>query len=168
MSNRGQEDCVAELAMSVQIAMQGTVKADGTLDLNEWLSRRRPFRVGKSAPVFEQRSELMNVNSTVVQGTLKDDGTLELDEKPALAPGRVQVTILPMPAPAVAQARRTILDVLDEIHASQDARGYRGRSIEEMEADEAERRAEEEEYEERWRTIWRQTTSTPPSRGTEG
>ena len=110
----------------------------------------------------------MNVNSTVVQGTLKDDGTLELDEKPALAPGRVQVTILPMPAPAVAQPRRTILDVLDEIHAAQEARGYRGRSIEEMEAEEAERRAEEEEYEERWRTIWRQTTSTPPSGGTEG
>jgi hypothetical protein len=110
----------------------------------------------------------MNLNPAVVQGTLKDDGTLELDEKPPLAPGRVQVTILPMPAPVVAQPLRTILDVLDEIHAAQEARDYRGRSIEEMVADEAERRAEAEEYEERWRTIWRETTSTPPSGRTEG
>jgi hypothetical protein len=110
----------------------------------------------------------MNLNTAVVQGTLKDDGTLELDEKPLLTPGRVQVTILPIPDPAVTRSRRTILDVLDEIHASQEARGYRGRSIEEMEADEAERRTEEEEYEERWRTIWRQTTSTPPCERTEG
>jgi hypothetical protein len=110
----------------------------------------------------------MNLNTAVVQGTLKDDGTLELDEKPALAPGRVQVTIRPIPDPAVAQPRRTILDVLDEVHAAQKARGYRGRSIEEMEADEAERRTEEEEYEQRWRAIWRQTTPKPPSGGTEG
>jgi hypothetical protein len=109
----------------------------------------------------------MNHQTAVVQGTLKDDGTLELDEKPSLAPGRVQVTILSMPTPAVTPPHRTILDVLDEIHAAQVARGYRGRSIEEMEADEAARRAEEGEYEERWRTIWRQTTSTPPSGGTE-
>jgi len=110
----------------------------------------------------------MNLNSAVVHGTLRQDGTLELDEKPPLAPGRVQVTILPMPAPAVAQPRRTILDVLDEIHAAQQARGFHGRSVEEMEADEARRRAEEDAYEERWRTIWRQTSSTPPSGGTEG
>jgi hypothetical protein len=95
----------------------------------------------------------MNLNTAVVQGTLKDDGTLELDERPPLTPGRVQVTILQIPDPAVAQPRRTILDVLDDVHAAQEARGYRGRSIEEMEADETEQRAEEEEYEERWRTI---------------
>ena len=110
----------------------------------------------------------MNLNVAVVHGTLRDDGTLELDEKPPLAPGRVQETILPMPAPAVAQPRRTILDVLDEIHAAQQARGFYGRSFKEMEADEAQRRAEEDAYEERWRTIWRQTSSTPPSGGTEG
>src|SRR5437763_1770255 len=102
-----------------------------------------PLRM-EDGPVFAQRSELMNLNTAVVQGTLRDDGTLELDEKPALAPGRVQVTILPIPAPAVAQPRRTILDVLDEIHAAQEARGYRGRSIEEMEADEAARRSEDD------------------------
>jgi hypothetical protein len=110
----------------------------------------------------------MSVNTAVVQGTLKDDGTLELDERPPLAPGRVQVTILPIRDPAVARPGRTILDILDEIRAAQVARGYGGRSIEEMEADEAELRADEGEYEERWRTLWSKTTSTPPSEGTEG
>jgi hypothetical protein len=103
-----------------------------------------------------------------LQGTVRADGTLKLDEPVAMPEGRVQVTILPIPDPAVARPRRTILDILDEIQAAQEARGYRGRSIEEMEADEAERRAEEEEYEERWRTIGRQAASAPPSGATGG
>ena len=37
----------------------------------------------------------MSLNTIVVQGTLKPDGTLELDEKPSLAPGRVQVMLQP-------------------------------------------------------------------------
>jgi hypothetical protein len=86
----------------------------------------------------------MDPRTTVVQGILKDDGTLELDERPNLAPGRVQVTILAIPAPAVAARHRTILEVLDGIEAAQEARGYRGRSVAEMEADEAERRAEDD------------------------
>ncbi len=44
----------------------------------------------------------MNLHSAVVHGTLRYDGTLELDGKPPLARGRVQVTILPVLAPAVA------------------------------------------------------------------
>jgi hypothetical protein len=109
----------------------------------------------------------MSLESVVVMGTLKSDGTLELDERPPLAPGRVQVAILPTRTPAAGQTGRTVLDVLDDIHAAQAARGYRGRSLGEMEADEAERRAEEDEYEERWRTIWNQSTLAPP-RGTDG
>jgi hypothetical protein len=35
----------------------------------------------------------MNLDIVTVQGTLKADGSLQLDEKPALAPGRVQVTL---------------------------------------------------------------------------
>jgi hypothetical protein len=109
----------------------------------------------------------MSIQITL-QGTVRADGSLELDDRVAMPEGRVMVTIIAMPAPAVAPPRRTIVDVLDEIHTAQEARGYRGRSIGEMKADEAERRAEEEEYEERWRAIWRETTSTPPSTGTEG
>jgi len=109
----------------------------------------------------------MSVQITM-QGTVRADGTLELDDPVAMPEGRVQVTILPIPEPALSRPRRTILDVLDEIHVAQEARGYRGRSIEEMEADEAKQRAEEEEYEERWRAVWRQMTSTPPSEWAEG
>jgi hypothetical protein len=104
----------------------------------------------------------MTPEAAVVQGTLKDDGTLELDEKPPLAPGRVQVTISALPASRSSRACRTLIDVLDEIHSAQQARGYRGRSIEEWEADEAQRRTEDEEYEDRWRSIWEQSSTTPP------
>ncbi len=110
----------------------------------------------------------MSLDTVIVMGTLKADGTLELDEKPGLAPGRVRVAILPSQPPSERQARRTVLDVLDEIRVAQAARGYRGRSIEEMEADEARRRAEDEEYEERWRALWNLTTSPPTSRGVDG
>src|SRR5277367_803182 len=105
----------------------------------------------------------MSETAIVVQGILKDNGTLELDERPMLSPGRVQVMILPIPAPAEGQVRRSLVDVLDEIHAGQRARGYLGRSIEEMEADEEERRASDEDYEKRWRTILSPTTSVSPS-----
>ena len=79
----------------------------------------------------------MSPDSVIVMGTLKADGTLELDESPTLAPGRVRVAIVPARSPAAEQPRRTILDVLDGIQAAQAARGYRGRSIEEMQTDEA-------------------------------
>jgi hypothetical protein len=95
----------------------------------------------------------MNLKAATVHGTLKADGTLELDEKPELAPGRVQITILPIPVSSAAHAQRTIVDVLGEIRANQEARGYRGRSSEEMEADEAVRRSEDQAYEERWRSL---------------
>jgi hypothetical protein len=107
----------------------------------------------------------MPLNTATVQGTLKADGTLELDEKPELAPGRVQVTLKPMPAPAGASGHRTILDVLEEIRAKQEARGYHGRSVEEMEADDAHQRSEEQAYEDRWRSLWRKTN---PPEGTVG
>lgn len=104
----------------------------------------------------------MSVDSVIVMGTLKSDGTLELDERPALAPGRVRVAILPTGSPATSPHPRTVMDVLDGIHAAQAARGYRGRSIAEMEAEEAERRAEEEQYELRWRTVGDHGTPAPP------
>lgn len=85
----------------------------------------------------------MNPENTYIMGTLKTDGTLELDERPALNPGRVRVAIVPDEPLAGGQPCRTILDVLEDIRAAQAARGYHGRSIEEMEADEAQRRAED-------------------------
>jgi hypothetical protein len=130
----------------------------------KWQRHGRTFsaQVGEVSFRGYTESKLVDPRTTFVQGVLKDDGTLELDEKPQLAPGRVQVTIVAIPEPPVAARHRTILEVLDEIQAGQQARGYRGRTVEEMEADEAERRAEDEEYEERWRAIWRQTSPDLP------
>ena len=95
----------------------------------------------------------------IVQGTLKADGTLELDEKPNLAPGRVQVIVQPLPQ--AAPRKRGLAEVIDEIRRAQSARGYTGLTKEEMEAEEAARRAEEEDYDQRMHGLWSQTRSGP-------
>ena len=82
----------------------------------------------------------------VIQGTLKPDGTLELDDKPKLPAGRVQVTVQPVAASA---PKRGLVEVMDEIRESQIARGYQGRTLEEMQAEEAASQEETEEYERR-------------------
>ena len=102
----------------------------------------------------------MSLTETVIEGTLKPDGTLELDQKPSLSPGRVQVTVKPLAAPT--PKRRGLVDVIDEIRRDQLARGYQGRSAEEMAADEAERKAEEDDYDRRMEELWAQTQSGPP------
>src|SRR5438477_11458686 len=38
MRCRGNEDRVTESSMSVQITLQGTVKADGSLELDDWVA----------------------------------------------------------------------------------------------------------------------------------
>jgi len=86
----------------------------------------------------------MALTEAVVEGTLKADGTLALDEKPNLSPGRVKVILQPVPAGA--PVKRGLADVIDEIRRSQQARGFQGRSAEEVEAG---LREGEDEYEER-------------------
>jgi hypothetical protein len=51
----------------------------------------------------------------------------------------------------------TMLEVLDRIHRDQQQRGRKPMTEEEMAAEIAQSRAEDEEYEERWRQIWSQT-----------
>jgi hypothetical protein len=87
----------------------------------------------------------MSIQS-IVQGTLKADGTLELDQQPNLLPGRVQVTVEFVAQPLSAK-KRGLADVIDEIQQAQQARGYQGRTKEQWDADEAARRAEEDDYE---------------------
>ncbi|MHB1422448.1 MAG: hypothetical protein ACYC3I_04465 [Gemmataceae bacterium] len=101
------------------------------------------------------------ITPVILQGTLKPDGTLELDHKPSLAPGRVQVIVQPLPQPAA--RKRGLADVIDEISQAQHRRGYTGLPKEEMEAEEATRRAEEEDYDQRMRDLWSQTRSGPPA-----
>jgi hypothetical protein len=62
------------------------------------------------------------VNAIIVQGTLKPDGTLVLDEKPALPPGRVQITL--QPAPEATLAVGDWWECLQRIRAEREARGY--------------------------------------------
>ena len=81
----------------------------------------------------------MSLLEETLDATLEADGTLRLSHPPQVPPGPVRVTI------QVAVPRRTIVDVLDEIHAGQIDRGYTGRTNEEMIAEEAERQEEDEE-----------------------
>src|SRR3954447_19626461 len=96
----------------------------------------------------------MTATTTAVEATLQPDGmTLRLDTKIALPPGRVLVTVQPTgssPGP-------TMLEVLDRIHRDQQQRGRRPMTEEQMAAEIAQLRAEDEEYEERWREIRSQT-----------
>jgi len=93
----------------------------------------------------------MSLTEIVVEGTLKPDGTLELDQKPSLAPGRVQVIVKPLPSPT---GRRGLVEVMDEIRQSQRARGYQGRTAQEMQAEEMARQEEDEDYERRCEQLW--------------
>jgi hypothetical protein len=102
----------------------------------------------------------MTHSAVIVRGTLKEDGTLELDEKPNLPPGPVRLIVEQM-APAV-ESRPGLLEVLDQIHAAQRARDFKGLTEEEMAARIAAMQQEGEEEEERWRQIWSQTRTPPP------
>jgi hypothetical protein len=97
----------------------------------------------------------MSIDTIVVQGTLKPDGSLELDTIPALAPGRVYVTLQPVPAGS--SPNGGLADTIDEIRRYQQAQGYQGRTPEEIARDEAERRADDDAYEQRMQEIWSQT-----------
>ena len=91
----------------------------------------------------------VSVNEVIVQGTLKPDGTLELDERVNLAPGRVQVTMVPVPE---LPQNDPFWQRMQAIWADQKRRGHVARSVEEIEA---ERRLLREEWEERMRRIER-------------
>jgi hypothetical protein len=54
-----------------------------------------------------------------------------------------------------------MLEVLDRIHRDQQQRGRRPMTEQEMAAEIAQLRAEDEDYEERWREIWSRTGRRP-------
>ena len=76
-----------------------------------------------------------------IQGTLQSDGTLILDEKPALPPGRVCVRVQPL----LDYTQTDIWQFFERIWAEQRARGHVSRSKEEIDADIAASRQEDEE-----------------------
>ena len=94
----------------------------------------------------------MGPTEAVIEGTLKADGTLELDEKPNLSPGRVLVGLQSLSKQAL--TKRGLVEVMDEIRASQRARGFQGRSLETMQSEEKARLEEDEEYDGRCEQLW--------------
>jgi hypothetical protein len=91
----------------------------------------------------------MSFDGVIVQGTLKPDGTLELDERVDLAPGRVQVTMVPLPD---LPKDDPFWQRMEAMWADQRRRGHVARSVQEVEA---ERRAVRAGWEERMQRIER-------------
>jgi hypothetical protein len=80
----------------------------------------------------ERKGMTMSLSEVVVEGILKPDGTLELDQKPNLAPGRVQVIVQVLPQLPDGDP---FLDMMKSIWIDQKARGHVPRSVEEVEAE---------------------------------
>jgi hypothetical protein len=83
----------------------------------------------------------MTTNTNVIQGTLREDGTLLLDQMPDLPPGRVKVTL----EPAADLTQTDVWQVVERIWAGQSARGHVPRSPQEIDAELAASRQEDEE-----------------------
>lgn len=81
----------------------------------------------------------MSVIEETIDGTLHPGGQIRLLHLPHLPPGPVLVTL----RPATAGVRRGLADVIREIAAEQRARGYPGRSVEELRAEDEARLAED-------------------------
>ena len=100
----------------------------------------------------------MTTTTITVEATLQPDGvTLHLEKKLALPPGRVTVTV----QPTVSKTGPTMLEVLDRIHRDQQQRGRKPMTEEEMAAEIAQMRSEDDGYEERWQESWSQTGMKP-------
>ena len=97
-----------------------------------------------------------------IEATLQPDGTtLRLDRKLALPPGKVVVTV----QPATDRSGPVMLEVLDRIQADRRQRGATQPTDEEMAAEIAALRADDDEAETRWREIWSRTV--PPPAGSD-
>jgi hypothetical protein len=98
----------------------------------------------------------MTTSGITLEATHQPDGvTLRLEKKLTLAPGRVTVTV----QPTAPNTGPTMLKVLDRIHHERQRRGRRPPTEEEVAAEIAQMRSDDDAYEERWRQIWSQTGS---------
>jgi hypothetical protein len=82
----------------------------------------------------------MTTNAIELQGTLREDGTLVLDEKPKLPPGRVRVTVQPIPD----YQQTDVWKFFERIKAEREALGIPPRSQQEIDAYLATMRDDEE------------------------
>jgi hypothetical protein len=72
----------------------------------------------------------MTTNAIELQGTLREDGTLVLDAKPNLPPGRVKVTVEPIPD----LTQTEIWQFFERLWAEREALGIPPRSQEEIDS----------------------------------
>jgi hypothetical protein len=89
----------------------------------------------------------MSVPAVTLEAVVKPDGSLELGQKLSLPPGRVLVTIVPMPE---LPPDDPFWQRMQALWAGQRARGHLPRSAEDVEE---ERQIMREEWEERMRRI---------------
>jgi hypothetical protein len=89
----------------------------------------------------------MTVPTITLEAVVRSDGTLELPERIALPPGRVQVTIVPLPD---LPPNDPFWQRMQAIWTAQRTRGHVPRSAQEVEE---ERQAVRDEWEERMRRI---------------
>ena len=86
----------------------------------------------------------MNTEGVVLRGTLRPDGTLELTGPVGLPPGPVEVHVIPAPAQ---QPAGDWWQVLQQIRADREARGYRFLTDAEIAAHIEELRSEDDRLE---------------------
>ena len=101
----------------------------------------------------------MNFIEETIEATLDSNGQLQLTHQPRLPPGPVRVTIR---AAAAVGLQRGLADVIREIRADQDARGFHGLTTEQLRQREADLEAENDEYD---REMERIGALPPPDSG---
>ena len=84
----------------------------------------------------------MNVTEETIEATLDSNGQLQLSQQPRLPPGPVRVTIR---VATTGGPQRRLSDVIREIAAERRSRGFAGRSVTELRAEEDARLAEDTE-----------------------
>ena len=105
----------------------------------------------------------MSASGVVLTGMLNVDGVLTLDDKPNLPAGRVRVTLQPLD---VDLTKTEIWQFFERLHAEQRAAGAPSRSAEEIDADLAERRRQEDEYERSMDEVRGTSAGNPPPKST--
>jgi len=83
----------------------------------------------------------MHATAVEIQGILREDGTLVLDQRPNLPPGRVKVTVEPVPD----YKQSEIWQFFERLWAEQRARGHVPRAREEIDAELEAARQEDEQ-----------------------
>jgi hypothetical protein len=102
----------------------------------------------------------MTPTQAVVHGTLKPDGTLELDERPALPPGPVEITLRPLGVSTAGQ--EDWWQYLQRARAELEAAGHHFRTKEEIDAEIDDLRSGDDRIERAYREAGEEQGDRPP------